>query len=78
KVGEKIKREGLKPMKREYIHLSKTLDEAIAVGKRKSKKPLIFKILAERAQREGTYFYDRGSVVVVKYLAPEFLEPMII
>jgi putative RNA 2'-phosphotransferase len=78
KVGEKIKREGLKPMKREYIHLSKTSDEAIAVGKRKSKRPLIFKILAERAQREGTYFYDRGSVVVVKYLAPEFLEPMII
>ena len=77
-AGEKIKREGLKPMKREYVHLSKTLNEAIAVGRRKSKRPLILKILAQRAQKEGTNFYDRGLVVVVKYLAPEFLEPMII
>ena len=74
--GERIKREGLKPMKRDHVHLSKTVNDAIKVGKRKSKNPLVFKILARRAQMEGIQFYDRGSVVIVKYLPPNFLEAM--
>lgn len=74
--GERIKREGLRPMKRDHVHLSKTVDEAIRVGKRKSKNPLVFKILAKKAQKEGIQFYDRGSVVIVKYLPPNFLEAM--
>ena len=63
-------------MKRDHVHLSKTVDEAIWVGKRKSKKPLVFKILAGKAHKEGIQFYDHGSVVIVKYLPPEFLESM--
>jgi putative RNA 2'-phosphotransferase len=74
--GERIKREGLKPMKRDHVHLSKTINDAIKVGKRRSKNPLVFKILATKAQKEGIQFYDRGSVVLVKYLPHKFLESM--
>jgi len=74
KLGEKIKREGLKPMRRDLVHLSKTVDEAKSVGKRKARKPLVLKILAGKAQKEGIQFFDRGSVVVAKYIPPEFLE----
>lgn len=74
KLKRKIKKEGLKPMKREYVHLSKTVEEAIKVGKRKSSSPLVFKILAKKAHHKGIQFFDRGSVVVVKYVPPQFIE----
>jgi len=70
----KIKKEGLKPMRREYVHLSRTGEEAIRVGKRKSREPLVFKILAKKAHQEGLQFFDRGPVVVVRCVPPEFLE----
>jgi putative RNA 2'-phosphotransferase len=73
---DRIEKEGLKPMKREYVHLSKTVEEAISVSKRKSKNPSVLKISAREAQKKGILFFDRGSVVVVKYVPPEFLESL--
>lgn len=71
---QKIKKEGLKPMRRQYVHLSKTIEEAIEVGKRKSNYTVVFKIFAQRAFEKGIQFYDMGEVVLVKNIPPEFLE----
>ena len=75
-LEEKIKMEGLKPMRREYVHLSKTLEEAIKVGKRRSEDPLVFKILAQKAHEKGIQFFDRGLIVLVRYVPPGFLAPL--
>lgn len=75
-LKEKLKKEGLKPMRREYVHLSRTPEEAIKVGKRRSKDPLVFKILAQKAHEKGIQFFDRGLIVLVKYVPPEFLAPL--
>lgn len=74
-LEEKIKKEGLKPMERKYVHLSKTPEEAIKVGRRRSPDPLVFKILAQRAHKKGIQFFDRGLIVLVRYVPPEFLAP---
>ncbi len=71
-----IKKEGLRPMGREFVHLSKTAEEAVKVGRRKSKHPLLFKVSAWKAHQKGIQFFDRGLIVLVKYVPPEFLTPL--
>lgn len=75
-LEEKIKREGLKPMRREYVHLSKTVEEAAKVGQRRAINPLVFRVLARKAHQNGIQFFDRGMIVLVKYVPPEFLTPL--
>lgn len=55
--------EGLKPMGRQYVHLS--VDQAIAreVGKRKSSEPVILVIHAAQANQEGCMFYEGNDKV---------------
>jgi putative RNA 2'-phosphotransferase len=51
------KQEGLRPMLRQYVHLSSTVQEAINVGKRKDPNPVILKIDAKKAYEDGVKFY---------------------
>lgn len=66
--------EGLKPMKRRYVHLSKSKEEAFQVGRRKSKSPLVFIIKAKEAFRRGIDFYDMGRVVLSRFVPSELIE----
>lgn len=61
--SEQIRNEGLKPMGRQYVHLS--IDSAMAaqVAKRKSNKPVLLKISARNAYVCGVRFY-RGNDLV--------------
>src|SRR5262249_53136414 len=54
---ERIKQSGLLPMRRQYVHLS--VDETLAaeVGRRKSGRPVILRILAGQAHAQGVRFY---------------------
>lgn len=65
--------QGLKPMKRRYVHLSKTKREAFEVARRKSKIPTIFIVKAREAYEEGVEFYDIGAVVLTEALPAEFV-----
>lgn len=51
-----IKVEGLKPMSRLYVHLSKDVETALKVGKRHG-DPVILKIYSGRMYRDGCKFY---------------------
>lgn len=48
--------EGLKPMSRLYVHLSKDKETAVKVGKRHG-KPVVLKIRAEEMYNDGSKFY---------------------
>ena len=63
-----ILREGLKPMKRGWVHLSATTEIARDVGKRRTTKPIILVVDAEKARREGIKFYKATDQV---YLSEE-------
>ncbi|MCS7021751.1 MAG: RNA 2'-phosphotransferase [Gemmataceae bacterium] len=52
-----IRTSGLLPMARQYVHLSVDVDTALAVGKRKSKTPIILRVQAKQAYEKGVQFY---------------------
>ena len=52
-----ILQDGLKPMRRQYVHLSIDVETATRVGKRRDPEPVILKIDTEAAQKAGIQFY---------------------
>jgi len=63
-----ILKEGLKPMKRRWVHLSATPEIAKDVGKRRTSKPTILVIDAGKARQEGIKFHKATNQV---YLSEE-------
>ncbi len=55
--ARKILNEGLKPMKRTFVHLSPTMEIAREVGSRRTLEPVIFMIDAKTAISDGISFY---------------------
>lgn len=53
---ESIRQEGLRPMSRLYVHLSKDEATALKVGARHG-KPVILKVNAEKMQQDGFRFF---------------------
>lgn len=66
--------EGLKPMGRQYVHLSKDAAAAIEVGKRKSGSSMLLCIRSGEAHREGAVFYEGNSLVwLADMVAPKYI-----
>ncbi|MBQ1492412.1 MAG: RNA 2'-phosphotransferase, partial [Blautia sp.] len=69
-----ILEEGLLPMGRLYVHLSKDVDTARKVGSRHG-KPVIFIVKAGQMQREGYGFYlSENEVWLTKTVPTRYLE----
>ncbi len=66
--------ESLKPMGRQYVHLSRTKEEARSVGKRHHPDPSILKIDSLEAWEDGVDFYERGDLYLSESIPPEYLE----
>jgi putative RNA 2'-phosphotransferase len=74
-VADIVRREGLKPMSRQYVHLSVDLSTAEQVGRRKSKMPAILRVKAGDAYKRGVAFYCANSLVWLADIIPaEFVE----
>lgn len=56
-AAEKIRVEGLRPMGRQYVHLSADRATAWAVGSRKAREPVILVVAARAAAEAGVVFY---------------------
>ena len=54
---DSILKNGLLPMKRQYVHLSIDVDTANIVGKRRDENPVILVIDAKTASKDGIVFY---------------------
>jgi putative RNA 2'-phosphotransferase len=52
-LAKEILKDGLKPMRRKKVHLSKTVEDAIEVGRRRTANPVILKIDAGETIKEG-------------------------
>lgn len=73
---DKIMNEGLKPMSRLYVHLSKDVDTAMKVGKRHG-KPVILKIHSGELFRDGSQFYlSENGVWLTKKVNVKYIEIM--
>lgn len=69
-----ILQDGIKPMRRKYVHLSKTTEEAFQVGSRKSKNPIVLAVQARGAHDQGIRFYDMGLVVLTEEVPAKFVQ----
>jgi putative RNA 2'-phosphotransferase len=71
---DKIRAGGLLPMRRQYVHLSVDRETAHAVGRRKSRTPVILHIDAAAAGRAGVVFYaGNDKVWLAERIPPEFV-----
>lgn len=67
--------DGLKPMSRQYVHLSTNRDIARTVGLRKGKELVILKIRATEAFNYNGEFYQGNEYVwLCNYVTPAFIE----
>ena len=70
-----IRREGLKPMERQYVHLSPDPEIATRVGARHDDRPVILTVRAAEAHAAGIAFHQAdGSVYLAKRIPVEYLE----
>lgn len=68
-----IMAEGLKPMSRLYVHLSKEEETAIKVGKRHG-KPVVLRINSEEMYHDGIKFYlSQNGVWLTKYVDKKYI-----
>lgn len=73
-AADLIRRQGLKPMGRQHIHLSEDIETAIMVGKRKTPRPVILTIYAAQAHRQGISFYHgNDSTWLADDIPPQFI-----
>lgn len=74
-AASQILQVGLKPMKRNWVHLSPTIEIAEEVGSRRSRHPVILEINAESARKNGLIFYEATSkVYLCQHVAPEYIK----
>lgn len=69
-----IRRDGLKPMNRQYVHLSTDRDTAQEVGRRKAPKPVVLTVRARDAHDAGLPFYKGIETIwLADYIPPEYV-----
>jgi putative RNA 2'-phosphotransferase len=69
-----IQAEGLKPMSRQYVHLSTDETTARQVARRKREPSIILRVRAAEAHRQGIPFYAGNDLVwLADHVPPEFL-----
>ncbi len=73
-----IRTHGLRPIDRRMIHLSETIDDAVAVARRKTDQPVVFCINARDASAAGILFYQEAKIFLASYIPASFvrLEPL--
>lgn len=71
---ENIQSEGLKPMSRLYVHLSKDKETALKVGKRHG-RPIVLKVNSGKMFRDSNRFYlSENGVWLTKFVLTEYFD----
>lgn len=75
RATEGIRRDGLRPMRRQYVHLSLDTEMATIVGSRRGNDLIILKIRAQEASAKGVPFYKGNEHVwLADQVPPEWIE----
>lgn len=75
-VLESIYEQGIKPMSRLYVHLSKDIDTATKVAKRR-RNPIILEVNTEQMRKDNIKFYlSSNGVWLTKYVDSKYIKEM--
>ncbi len=78
-VLSSIKEKGILPMRRKWVHLTKSMDEAIENAKRKGKCIVILVVDGNCLRSRGHSTYEAGkNVRVTDYVPPECIRTVIV
>ncbi|MGH7823889.1 MAG: RNA 2'-phosphotransferase [Candidatus Binatia bacterium] len=72
-LAESILRGGLKPRDRQFVHLSASLEDALAVGRRRDPSPAVIMIDAHEAYAGGVEFYVSGPLFLTASVPAKYL-----
>lgn len=72
-IAQSILQKGLRPRDRQYIHLSSSAAEAIAVGRRRDPAPALIIVDAMAAHVEGVRFFASGPLFLAENVPSKFL-----
>ena len=74
---ENIEKEGLKPMSRLYVHLSKDIETALKVGKRHG-EPVVLKVCSGNMYQNGhQFFLSENGVWLTKKVDGQYLQKIL-
>ncbi len=66
--------QGLKPMGRQYVHLTTSEELALRIGRRRDSEPVLLEIQAKRAHGDGIIFYRTNELIyLVDYVPAEYI-----
>jgi putative RNA 2'-phosphotransferase len=69
--------EELKPMERQFVHLSEDKSIAIQVGKRRDDDPIVLEINSRAAYEDGLKFYkENNGVWLVKSISSKYIKKL--
>ncbi|MFQ5952412.1 MAG: RNA 2'-phosphotransferase [Candidatus Omnitrophota bacterium] len=71
---ERIFADGIKPMDRQFVHLSLNEKDAYVVGSRHTEEPVILKIMARQASLDGLKFFKERNLFLVKEVPPVYIK----
>ena len=73
-AAESIQRDGLQPMRRQYVHLSADEETAREVGLRRGSEPVILVVRAGEAHAAGVAFYRGNDLIwLADPIPPSFI-----
>jgi putative RNA 2'-phosphotransferase len=74
KAMDLILKGGLKPMHRQFVHLSQNREDAIRrVGLRHTQEPVILKILAQDAYFKGIEFFKQANTYLARFIPEQYI-----
>ncbi len=73
KAVKSILEKGLLPMKRREVHLCENVSDAVTVGRRYDKCPVVLKINAGKMLKDGYTIRRKGKVLTTDYVPPEYI-----
>ena len=75
RVKESILENGIKPMSRNYVHLSKDIDTALKVGKRHGGNPIVFEVDTKQMFIDTVPIYvSENGVYLTKFVDNKYLK----
>lgn len=64
--------EGLKPMQRQFVHLSADIQTALLTGRRHDASPVLLRVDAAAAARDGFPFYQGAEKIILADFIPAY------
>jgi putative RNA 2'-phosphotransferase len=72
--ADRILEIGLKPVNQHYVHLSKSLEEAVKVACIRTEHPVLISVDSKKARKDGIKIVDAGPLCLAGAIPPQYIK----